>query len=89
MAWLAVTASLKGPICRTEMKQRRSSLRQWLRQASRRPLTADSPQRFSVTFPLETVQEGEFASFSGAEKARVAERFVGLEECVETFQQRT
>lgn len=34
-------------------------------------VTADSPQRFSVTFPLETVQEGECASFSGTEKARV------------------
>jgi hypothetical protein len=34
-------------------------------------VTADAPQQFSVTFPLETAQAGEFASFSGPEKTRV------------------
>jgi len=32
---------------------------------------ADSAQRFAVTFPLDLAIEGEFASFSGPEKARV------------------
>lgn len=34
-------------------------------------VTADSAQRFAVTFPLETALEGEFASFTGPEKTRV------------------
>lgn len=34
-------------------------------------VTADAAQRFSVTFPLETALEGEFAGFSGPEKTRV------------------
>jgi hypothetical protein len=34
-------------------------------------VTADAAQRFSVTFPLETALEGEFAAFSGSEKAQV------------------
>ena len=32
---------------------------------------ADAAQRFSVVFPLDVEQRGEFASFSGPEKARV------------------
>lgn len=34
-------------------------------------VTADAAQRFSVTFPFDTAQEGEFAAFSGPEKSRV------------------
>jgi hypothetical protein len=34
-------------------------------------VTADAAQRFSVTFPLETALEGEFAVFSGPERAQV------------------
>ena len=34
-------------------------------------VTADAPQQFAITFPLETAVQGEFASFSGPEKARI------------------
>ena len=34
-------------------------------------VTADAAQKFSVTFPLEFALDGEFASYSGPEKARV------------------
>jgi hypothetical protein len=34
-------------------------------------VSAEGAQRFSVTFPLETAPEGEYASFSGPEKSRV------------------
>jgi len=34
-------------------------------------VTADAPQRFTVSFPFDPVPEGEFASFTGPEKARV------------------
>ena len=34
-------------------------------------VTADAAQKFSVTFPLELALDGEFASYSGPERARV------------------
>ena len=34
-------------------------------------VTADAAQKFSITFPLDTAPEGEFAAFSGPEQGRV------------------
>lgn len=34
-------------------------------------VTADAAQKFSITFPLDTAPEGEFAAFSGPEQTRV------------------
>lgn len=34
-------------------------------------VSADATQRFSVTFPLDTALDGQYASFSGPEKARI------------------
>jgi len=48
-------------------------------------VTADSAQQFAVTFPLETAAEGEFASFSGPEKARTLYDTVRGSAKTETF----
>lgn len=40
-------------------------------------VTADAAQRFSASFPLETAQDGEFASFSGPEKSRILYDTIG------------
>ncbi len=46
---------------------------------------ADAPQRFAITFPLDVTVEGEFASFSGPERARTLYDTVRGSARVETF----
>lgn len=48
-------------------------------------VSADAPQRFSVTFPLEVALEGEFASFSGPAKTRMLYDTVRGSARTETF----
>ncbi len=48
-------------------------------------VSAESAQRFAVTFPLDVVPEGEFASFTGPEKARSLYDTVRGSPRVETF----
>jgi hypothetical protein len=48
-------------------------------------VSADAAQRFSVTFPLDLALEGEFASFSGPEKARMLCDTVRGAARIETF----
>jgi len=46
---------------------------------------ADAAQRFTVTFPLEVTLDGEYASFSGPEKARTLYDTVRGSPRLETF----
>ena len=48
-------------------------------------VTAEAAQRFAVTFPLDVVGDGEFASFSGPEKARTLYDTVRGSAKTETF----
>lgn len=48
-------------------------------------VTANTPQRFAITFPLEIALQGEFASFSGPEKVRTLCDTVRGSPRVETF----
>ena len=48
-------------------------------------VTAEAAQRFAVTFPLDVVWDGEFASFTGPEKARTLYDTVRGSAKTETF----